>query len=75
MSIIDKVREAIKKKNSEAEEGEKGGFNLSGLDEDKIREFETRVKDMNSIMEKMKEVGINTGEVTSEIRDIVRDII
>lgn len=75
MSIIDKVREAIKKKNSEGEEGEKGGFNLSRSEEEKIREFETRAKEMDSIMEKMEEAGINTGEVTSEIRNIVRDII
>ncbi|MFA4817246.1 MAG: hypothetical protein WC608_00810 [Parcubacteria group bacterium] len=73
MSIVDKVREAIKKKNSEGEE--KGGFNLSGSDEDKIREFETRAREVDNIMEKMEEAGINTGEVTSEIRNIVKDII
>lgn len=75
MSIIDKVREAIKKKNSEGEEGEKSGFSLSGSEEEKIREFETRAKEMDSIIEKMEEAGVNTREVTSEIRDIVKDII
>ena len=73
MSIVDKVRDAIKKKNSEGEE--KDGFNLSGSDEDKIREFEIRAKDMDSIIEKIENAEINTKEITAEIRNIVKDII
>lgn len=75
MSIVDKVREAIKKKNSEGEEKEKGGFSLSGSEEDKIREFETRAKDMDSIIEKMEEAGIDTREITAEIRNLIKDIV
>lgn len=75
MGIVDKVREAIKKKNSEQEDKEKGGFSLSGSEEEKIREFETRARDMDSIIEKMEEAGINTREITAEIRTLIKDII
>lgn len=75
MSIVDKVREVIKKKNSEQEDKEKGGFSLSGSEEDKIREFETRAKDMDNIIEKMEDAEIDTKEITAEIRNIVKDII
>lgn len=75
MSIIDKVREAIKKKNSEGEKEEKGGFSLSRVEEEKIKEFEIRARDMDEIIEKMEDAEIDTKEITAEIRNIVRDII
>jgi hypothetical protein len=74
MSIVDKVREAVRKKNDETED-KKDIFSLSGADEEKIREFETRARDVDNIIEKMEEAGVNTREVTSEIRNIVKDII
>jgi hypothetical protein len=74
MSIVDKVRDAIRKKNSETED-KKDVFNLSGSDEEKIRDFETRAREVDNIIEKMEEAGVNTREVTAEIRNIVKDII
>jgi len=73
MSIVDKVREAIKKKNSEGEEKE--NFKLSEFEETRIRDFEDRAGDMDKIMEKMEEADINTREVTAAIRNSVKDII
>jgi len=73
MSIIDKVRDAIKKKNSEGEE--KDGFRLSEVEENKIKDFEERAKEVDDIVEKMEEAGVDTREVTAAIRNSVREII
>lgn len=74
MSIVDKVREAVKEKNSKAED-RKDLFNLSGSDENKIREFETRAGEVEDIVKELKAAGVETGEISAKIKEIVREII
>lgn len=75
MSILDKVREAIKEKNSKKADEKEEDFRLGGSEEDKIREFETRAGDAENIMKKLESAEIETGEIRAKIKEAVRDII
>ena len=74
MSIVDKVREAVKEKNSKTED-KKDIFNLPGSEENKIREFETRAGEVEEIVRELKAAGVDTGEIKAKIKETVREII
>lgn len=76
MSILDKVRDAIKKNSkNEKEDEKKEDFRLSGLEEDKIREFEKIAEDMKNIIGKLEGAEIDTGGIREKIKNVVREII
>lgn len=75
MSVLDKVREAIKEKNSKKADEKEADFKISGDEEDKIREFETRAGDVENIMKELKNAKVETGEIREKIKEAVRDII
>jgi len=77
MSILDEVRDAVKKKNSEnrKEDEKKEEFRLSGSEEDKIREFENRAEYVKDIIGKLEGLEIDTKEIREKIKETVRNII
>ena len=74
MSVLDKVREAIKEKNSKKADEKEEDFRLDGSDEDKVRDFETRAGDMKGIMEELEKGKIGTGKIRAKIKEITHDI-
>lgn len=74
-NILDKVREAIKNKNSQKDaDDKKDPFKIGSSEEDKIREFETRLDDMRDIMGRLRGGEIEMRDIKEEIRKKTRDI-
>lgn len=73
--ILDEVRDAIKEKNSKQEaEEKKEALKISSSEEDKIREFESRLENMLEIMERLDESGADTEDLRRKMEEKLKKL-
>jgi len=74
-AILDEVRDAIKEKNNQksAEEG-KEPIKVTSIEEDKIREFESRLETMLEIVERLDKAGADTEDLRRKMEEKLRKL-